>query len=77
MSRDDHWPDNLPGRFAVNRDCVCCSVCSAIAPELFAMSEQEDHLRVARQPASTEEVALATEARQCCPADAIEDLSPG
>lgn len=65
------WPDNVPGKFYVNRECILCSVCSDAAPNNFKMSSDEDHDIVFRQPDGASELAQCMEALENCPVEAI------
>ena len=69
------WPDNAPGRFAVAGDCICCSVCSDIAPENFRLSDEDHHNICYSQPRSAEELADCLEALAACPVEVIIDRS--
>jgi ferredoxin len=65
---------NVPGRFRVlTTDCICCSVCSDIAPEHFRESDGATHNIVYRQPATAHDVALCREALESCPVETIVD----
>ncbi len=67
------WPDNVPGKFYVDKECILCSVCSDAAPSNFKMSKDEDHDMVYKQPVSSEELAQCYEAMENCPVEAIGD----
>lgn len=67
----DRWPDNVPGRFYVDRNCILCSVCSDAAPRNFRRSDQEDHDICYKQPEDDAELKACREALQCCPVEAI------
>jgi ferredoxin len=69
----DAWDDNVPGRFYVDHACINCSVCTDVAPAIFALADAEDHSRVIRQPRTPEEEVAAREALESCPMDAIGD----
>jgi len=69
----NRWPDNVPGKFFVDRECILCSVCSDAAPSNFRMSKDEDHDMVYKQPESPEELAQCYEAMENCPVEAIGD----
>lgn len=68
---NERWEDNVPGRFYVDRECIICSLCSDIAPQVFRESDDGDHDIVHKQPESEEEVKLAREALDQCPVEAI------
>jgi ferredoxin len=70
-SLPERVPENAPGRYCVNRDCVDCDTCRALAPAHFQRVAGGGYSYVVRQPASAEEIARVEEALDCCPADAI------
>ena len=37
--KNDKYPDNVPGKFYVDRECIFCNVCADAAPNNFKMSE--------------------------------------
>lgn len=67
----DRWPDNAPGPFYVDRECIVCTVCSEIAPDHFRLSETEDHDVCYRQPATRAERERCEAAEAECPVEAI------
>ena len=67
------WPDNVPGKFYVDKECILCSVCADAAPNNFKMSDDEDHDVVFKQPENPEEVSQCYEAMENCPVEAIGD----
>ena len=69
----NRWPDNVPGKFYVDKECILCSVCSDAAPNNFRMSDDEDHDVVYKQPENDEELAQSYEAKENCPVEAIGD----
>jgi ferredoxin len=69
--KKNKWPDNVPGKFYVDRECILCSVCSDAAPKNFKMSEDEDHDHVFKQPTNDSELAQCREAMENCPVEAI------
>ncbi len=67
------FEDNAPGRYYVDRDCVLCTTCFELAPAFFALSADETHRFVARQPGTPAEEALVREAMDGCPMGAVGD----
>jgi len=67
----DKFPDNVPGPFYVDTQCILCDLCSETAPDFFAESEEGDHDYVHTQPSTDEEIALCIEAMELCPVEAI------
>lgn len=67
----NRYSDNVAGEFYVNTDCISCELCHQTAPDVFRMSDDLDHHVVFHQPATAEETALALEALDGCPVEAI------
>ena len=65
------WPQNVPGPFYVDEDCIDCNLCSEIAPEIFAVNKDDGHDYVHTQPVDEAGVKLALEAMESCPVEAI------
>lgn len=66
-------PDNEPGRYYVDTECIDCDICRDIAPEHFVRNTRSGHSYVCRQPENSAEEALCREALESCPVDAIGD----
>ena len=64
------WPENAPGRFFVDQECIDCDLCRCSAPSNFARSE-EGYSFVARQPETLLEEEACALARSECPVEAI------
>ena len=69
-SQSDLHPQNVPGRFFVNRDCIGCDQCRVIAPNHFSGDDQSFAF-VSRQPVTAEELKQCEEALGECPVTAI------
>lgn len=67
----DKWPNNIPGRFFVDRQCIDCDLCRETAPDFFTRSDEGGHSYVYAQPSTPEDIALCQEALGGCPVDAI------
>jgi len=65
------WPQNVPGKYYVDQECIDCNLCSEIAPDNFTVEEGEGHDYVFKQPASEQEEALCKEAMESCPVESI------
>ena len=65
------FPDNFPGAYYVDEECIDCRLCSEIAPDIFFANEEEGHHFVGKQPESAEELEQAFEALESCPVEAI------
>ncbi|QYM78891.1 ferredoxin [Horticoccus luteus] len=67
----DRLPQNVPGRFYVDAQCIDCDLCRETAPSIFARHDESGYSFVHRQPVTPEEIALAQEAIEGCPVEAI------
>ncbi|NWG00514.1 MAG: ferredoxin [Thermoanaerobaculaceae bacterium] len=68
---DDRLPDNVPGPWYVDSNCIDCDVCRTTAPNNFKANEDEGYSYVAKQPENAEEEAQMEEAKASCPVEAI------
>jgi ferredoxin len=68
---NEKYEDNAPGPFYVDKGCLICHCCILIAPSIFKESDDQTHARVYKQPETPEEFALARQAIQQCPLNAI------
>jgi ferredoxin len=68
----DRLPENVPGPFYVNSECIGCGLCVSTAEAHFKMTDDDSVAFVFRQPDNEAETALCEEAREDCPTDAIE-----
>jgi|GraSoiStandDraft_10_1057309.scaffolds.fasta_scaffold520157_1 ferredoxin len=66
------WPENAPGMFFVDENCIASKFCVSVAPDHFKMDE-DGHAYVFRQPATPEEEKLCRDALEGCPVAAIGD----
>ena len=69
----DKLPDNAPGKFYVDSQCIDCDVCRDISPANFTRNEENGYSFVWKQPSTPEELALCEEAVMACPVEAIGD----
>jgi glyoxylase-like metal-dependent hydrolase (beta-lactamase superfamily II)/ferredoxin len=63
------FPDNAPGSFFVDRDCIDCETCYTLAPEVF--EDARGHARVVRQPTGDAQRRRAQMALVACPTASI------
>lgn len=70
-SADEKWEDNVAGKYYVDKECILCSLCVDVAPNVFRESDDGDHDVVYQQPTSEEDVEAADDAMEQCPVDAI------
>ena len=72
MAQSHHrFPQNAPGPFYVDRECIDCDLCRHHVPEFFSRDDAAAHSFVHRQPSTPEEVSACEEALDACAADAI------
>ncbi len=70
---NEKLPDNVPGKYYVDSNCIDCDVCRTTAPNNFAANEDEGYSYVCKQPENEEEEALCRQAMEECPVEAIGD----
>jgi len=69
----DKLPDNVPGKFYVDRQCIDCDVCRDTSPGNFTRNDENGYSYVYKQPETPEEIGLCEEALNACPVEAIGD----
>lgn len=67
----DRQPENVPGKFYVDTQCIDCDLCRDTAPECFTRSDDNGYSYVHKQPSNEEELELCMEALADCPVEAI------
>ena len=67
----EKWPDNVAGKFFVDRECIDCDLCRTTASENFARSAEGGYSFVSVQPSTPQEQADCEQAQAECPVDAI------
>ena len=65
------YPENVPGKFYVDDQCIDCDLCRETAPSNFKRNDDGGHSFVYKQPESPEEETLCKEAMEGCPVEAI------
>lgn len=65
------YPENIKGRFYVDKECIACDACILAAPDHFKMNENDGHAYVSKQPLAPEEESACKEAMEGCPVEAI------
>ncbi len=71
------YPDNVSGRFFVDKECIACDACVLAAPDHFKMHEEDGHAFVNKQPGTEEEESRCKEAMEACPVEAIGNNGEG
>ena len=66
-------PENVPGKYYVDENCIACNSCTSIAPDNFQMADGDKYAFVAKQPENQEEEALCQDSKAACPSDNIGD----
>jgi len=69
----DRLPDNISGKFYVDRQCIDCDVCRDTSPENFMRNDENGYSYVWKQPANCSELEKCIEAMDACPVEAIGD----
>ena len=69
----DKLPDNSPGKYYVDRECIDCDVCRDTSPANFMRNDENGYSFVWKQPDTPEEIRLCEEAFNACPVEAIGD----
>lgn len=69
--QENRLPQNANGRYYVDSSCVDCDLCRNTATDFFRRDDESGFSYVYRQPATSNEVALAEEARLGCPTESI------
>jgi ferredoxin len=70
-SNTEKVPENVPGRYYVDRTCIDCDLCRETAPGNFIRRDDEGYSYVYRQPQSAAEEAACLAALEECPVEAI------
>jgi ferredoxin len=69
----NRYPENLPGKYYVDNQCIDCDLCRETAPSNFGRNDDGGYSYVFKQPASEDEEKLCKEAMEGCPVEAIGD----
>ena len=69
--RTDIVPENVKGRYYVDRSCVYCDLCVQTAPDNFKEINKMGWAAVIKQPGNAEEEKACQEAKECCPTESI------
>lgn len=69
--KGDKWPENAAGKFYVDEQCIDCDLCRETAPAFFSRNDDGGYSFVHKQPESEEDIAMAMEALEGCPVEAI------
>lgn len=69
--KDKKYPENVAGRFYVDKECIACDACVLAAGDNFGMHEDDGHAFVKKQPTGAAEEDACREAMEGCPVEAI------
>ena len=67
------YPENVPGKYYVDNQCIDCDLCRETAPDNFKRNDDGGYSHVYKQPGTPEEEARCKEAKEGCPVEAIGD----
>ena len=67
----NRYPENVPGKFYVDNQCIDCDLCRETAPANFSRNENGGYSFVKQQPSTPEEEAQCVTAMEGCPVTAI------
>ncbi len=70
-SPHDKYPDNVPGAFYTDTQCIDCDLCRQTAPDFFDRNAKGGYSFVHKQPKTPDEIALCEQALEECPVEAI------
>ena len=69
--KESKLPENAPGRFDVDDQCIDCDACRETAPDYFRRNDDRGYSFVHNQPRDDDEAELCKEALEGCPVEAI------
>jgi ferredoxin len=69
----NRYPENVPGKYYVDNQCIDCDLCRETAPDNFKRNDDGGYSFVYKQPASPDEETRCKEAKEGCPVEAIGD----
>ncbi len=71
--KENKLPENVPGRFFVDDQCIDCDACRETAPDYFTRNDDRGYSYVHTQPDAADEdaIELCREALEGCPVEAI------
>ena len=72
-NREFRYPENAPGKYYVDDQCIDCDLCRETAPTLFTRNESGYYSYVSKQPETPEDIELMVVAMEGCPVEAVGD----
>jgi ferredoxin len=73
----DRLPENVPGKFYVDNQCIDCDLCRETAPGFFKRNDEAGRSFVFAQPQTEEDIQQCMEALEGCPVEAIGNDGEG
>jgi ferredoxin len=70
---NERYPDNAPGGYYVDNNCIDCDVCRDSAQENFKRNDDGGYSFVYKQPETKAEREECERVREECPVEAIGD----
>ena len=70
-NKANSYPQNVPGKFFVDNQCIDCDLCRETGPSNFTRNDDGGYSYVKKQPESPEEDQQCKEAMQGYPVEAI------
>jgi len=70
-SAADKYPDNAPGPFYTDTQCIDCDLCRQTAPAFFERNAKGGYSYVYNQPQTEDDIKLCERALEECPVEAI------
>ena len=70
-NKNKKWPDNVPGRYYVDDQCIDCDACRTEAPKNFTRNDSHGYSFLYKQPSTPEEEVASKAAMEACPVEAI------
>ena len=64
-------PLNAAGKYYVDINCICCGICTLMAPLNFCVNLDEEYGYVGKQAESDQEMRVIEKAIDNCPVNAI------
>jgi ferredoxin len=73
---ENKLPENVPGRFFVDDQCIDCDACRETAPKYFTRNDDRGYSFLHTQPPADDEdaIELCREALEGCPVEAIGEV---
>jgi ferredoxin len=69
--KESRLPENVPGKFYVDEQCIDCGLCYGNCPGCFKREESNGYSYVFKQPTNSEEQEQCEEVVESCPVNAI------